>query len=61
MPQPNSRRRHAPADSRALIAALPLAAALLCPAPAAAMDTDKDSSADKEVALFGSQTLATVV
>ncbi|MGZ0078983.1 TonB-dependent siderophore receptor [Methylomonas sp. YC3] len=51
MPQPNSRRRHEPADSRALMAALPLAAALICPAPAAAQDTDKDSSADKDVTL----------
>ncbi|ATG88958.1 hypothetical protein [Methylomonas koyamae] len=60
MPQPNSRRRHEPADNRALTATPP-AAAPICPAPAAAKDTDKDSSADKEVALFGSQNLATVV
>ncbi|BBL57067.1 hypothetical protein [Methylomonas koyamae] len=60
MSQPNPNRRPDPADNRALTATPP-AAAPICPAPAAAKDTDKDSSADKEVTLFGSQTLATVV
>jgi len=58
MPLPNSSRRPYPADSRAPMAALPPAAALICPAPAfAAQDTDKDQSADKDVTLSVATTI----